>query len=133
MGMTIGKANACRLKDVSHTVKKTNSHWRWLVHARHMNHWLTPFGVRISGFKFTAFNERRISIDLVLQKHEVARFITPVEMISDIQNDFACCAINANYINRFGIINCHTVGIYDKYWLGRWEKVGKALRPYSTD
>ncbi len=115
MRMAIGKANARRLKDVSHAIKKTNSQRRWLVHASHMNHRLTPLGVRISGFQFTAFNERSISIDLVLQKHEVAGFITPIEMISDVQNDFACCAINANYINRFGIINCHTVVIYAKH------------------
>ena len=110
-----GKANVRRLKDVSHTVKKTNSHRRWFVHASYTNHWLTSFRVRISGFKFTAFNEGNISIDLVLQKHEVIRFITPIKMIGDVQNDFACCAINAHYIDRFGIINCHTVEIYAKY------------------
>jgi hypothetical protein len=40
--------------------------------------------------------------------------VTPIEMSSDVQNDFACCAINANHINRFGIINCHTIVIYAK-------------------
>lgn len=103
MRMTIRKANARRLKDVSHTIIKTNSHrWWWRAHASHMNYGLTPFGVRISGFKFTAFNEGGLSIEHVLQKHVMTRFITPIEMIGDVQNDIACCTINDHCINRFG-------------------------------
>lgn len=74
-----------------------------------MNHWLTPFGVRIAAFQFTTFNEGSISIDLALQEHEMFCYITPIEMICDVQNDFAFCAIHAHYINRFGVINCHVV------------------------
>lgn len=84
MRLTIRKANARRLKAVTHKIKKTNGKRCWFVHTSHVNHWRASFGTRISGFKLAAFNKGSISIDLVLKHHDMPLLITPIEMISDV-------------------------------------------------